>query len=73
MSVLTRNVGDRFVIGDEIIATVVHVHGDSVTLGFRDTNGMHVHVKDMDDYAHSHEPASPRSLGAERYACVDLG
>lgn len=74
MSVLTRNVGDRFVIGDEIVVTVVQVHGDSVTLGFRDRDGMSVHVEDIRDYDHRHPPASPRSsLRAERYACVDLG
>ena len=74
MLVVTRSVGERFVIGDEIIVTVVQVHGDSVTLGFRDRDGMPVHVKDMSDYDHRHQPASLRSnVPTERYACVDLG
>jgi len=74
MSVLTRNVGERFVIGDEVIVTVVQVHGDSVTLGFRDREDMPVHVADISDYDHRHQAANPRSdAPAERYACVDLG
>jgi hypothetical protein len=49
MSVLTCNVGDRFVIGNEVVVTVVQVHGDSVTLGLQVPDGMPVKTSSASD------------------------
>ena len=34
MLALTRKVGERIVIGDNIVMTVVHIKGDSIRLNF---------------------------------------
>ena len=47
MLVLTRGLGERFVIGDDIVITVVRVHGDSVSLGFRCPDALSVDMKDV--------------------------
>ncbi len=34
MLVLARKIGEKIVVGDEIVVTVLSVHGDRVKLGF---------------------------------------
>lgn len=42
MLVLTRKVGDRILIGDDIVLTVVEVRGDSVRVGIDAPRGVKI-------------------------------
>ena len=74
MLVLTRGLGERFVIGDDIVITVVRVHGDSVSLGFRCPDALSVDMKDV--HHGCLKPQRPRCRTEPRrqeHAYVDLG
>jgi carbon storage regulator len=64
MLVLTRGVGERIVIADDIIVTVAAVKGDQVRLGI--TAPKHVRVDRME----VHEQRSGLARPAERIADV---
>jgi carbon storage regulator len=61
MLVLNRKVGERIVIGDEIIVTVVAVHGQQVRLGIEAPPDVAVWRQEL--LAADKMPATPRREG----------
>ena len=49
MLVLTRKVGDRILIGDDIVLTVVEVRGDSVRVGIEAPRGVKIQRHEIVD------------------------
>lgn len=47
MLVLTRKVGERIMIGDEIVVTVVRLQGDTVRLGIAAPANVPVHREEV--------------------------
>ena len=47
MLVLSRNKGERIVIGNNIVLTVVDVRGDRVRLGFTGPNEVPIHREEV--------------------------
>ena len=72
MLVLSRNPGERIVIGDDIVITVVQVQGDRVRLGFRCPANISVHREEVyrriRDEQMSHAPIE---LPEQWDECVD--
>jgi carbon storage regulator len=58
MLVLNRKVGERIVIGDEIVITVVAVHGQQVRLGIEAPPDVPVWRQEL--LAADRAPATPR-------------
>ena len=47
MLVLTRRLGERLVIGDDIVVTICGVRGDQVRLGFTAPNDVPIYRKEI--------------------------
>ena len=47
MLVLNRKLGERIVIGNDIVVTVVGIHGSRVTLGFQCPDHVPVHREEV--------------------------
>ena len=61
-------------IGDDIIITVVRVHGDGVSLGFQCPDDIRAGVEDLYQSCHKQQLASCRTEPCQKqYAHVDLG
>ena len=72
MIVQTRNLGERFVIGNGIVVTIVCIHGESVSLGIHYPDGTVMAAEEL----LGHLPESVSRIEGARYGqcdCVDLG
>ena len=68
MLVITRNLQERFVIGDDIVITVVRVQAGSVSLAVQYPDD----VEDVHVRSRREEVARPIGrLSAQQHACVD--
>jgi carbon storage regulator len=47
MLVLSRNLGERIIIGNNIIVTVLEIRGDRVRLGFEAPNDVPIHREEL--------------------------
>jgi len=60
MLVLTRKVGERIVIGDSIVLTVVRIQGDKVRLGIDAPQEVSIHREEIhDQISRGRESAMP--------------
>lgn len=68
MLVLTRKKGERVVIGDDIVVTIIDVKGDSVRIGFDAPRGLPVQRAEIIDAvkAANLEAASASSTAGDR-------
>ena len=74
MLVLSPNRGERIAIGDDIEVTVVDVHGDRVSLGFRCPDQIPVHRAEVYRKVPDKQLAgTPIELFEQEQKCVDLG
>jgi carbon storage regulator len=61
MLVLTRKLGERIVIGDSIVLTVVRINGDKVRLGIEAPPEIEVHREELRRRHRERPPASEPS------------
>lgn len=47
MLVLSRKIGERIRIGDDVVLTVVRIHGDKVRLGIEAPNDVTIHREEV--------------------------
>jgi len=59
MLILTRRVGEAFVIGDDIVVTICAVHGNSVRVGVAAPRAVEVHREEV--YARIQQEAKPKA------------
>jgi carbon storage regulator len=52
MLVLTRKVDERIRIGNDIVITIVEIHGDKVRLGIEAPSNVSVHRQEVFDLIH---------------------
>jgi carbon storage regulator len=57
MLVLARKPGEKVVIGNEIVVTVLSVHGDRVKLGFEGPAEVPIHRQEIYEAMTTHKPA----------------
>jgi carbon storage regulator len=61
MLVVSRNVNDSIVIGDDIIVTVVEIRGDRVRLGITAPAEAPVHRQEVFDALRDYDPVAGRT------------
>jgi carbon storage regulator len=65
MLVLTRKVGERIHIGDDVIVTVVRIQGDKIRLGIEAPPRITVHREEIYDRLQNASPALEPSHPAQ--------
>jgi len=68
MLVLSRNKGERIVIGNNIVLTVVDIRGDRVRLGFTGPSEVPIHREEV--FRRLEEEQTERDRLAEVCPCV---
>ncbi|RUL87471.1 carbon storage regulator CsrA [Tautonia sociabilis] len=63
MLVLSRKIGERIRIGDDVVLTVVRIHGDKVRLGIDAPTEVAIHREEV--YRRLRSPASGPGPGPE--------
>lgn len=67
MLVLTRKVGERIVIGDSIVLTVVRIQGDKIRLGIDAPQDVGIHREEVRDRIQAAaRPSHPVSTAVDR-------
>ena len=65
MLVLTRNINEQIIIGDNITITVVSVHGDRVRLGIDAPKEVPVHRREVYEAIQRGEAMADKNRGDE--------
>ncbi|HEY0259172.1 MAG TPA: carbon storage regulator CsrA [Lacisediminihabitans sp.] len=74
MLVLTRKVGERIVIGDDIVVTILDVRGDGVRIGIDAPRGVRIQREEvLQAVAEANLAASRSDASAEARIRSDLG
>ncbi len=68
MLVLSRNLGERIVIGNNIVLTVVDIRGDRVRLGFTGPAEVPIHREEV--YRRVEEEQAQQKLLSENCPCI---
>ena len=64
MLVLSRKIGERVVIGDQIVVTVLEVKGRQVRLGFEAPNNVQIWRGELEFQDHHRGAIEPELVGA---------
>ena len=59
MLVLTRKVGEKILIGDDIVVTLVRIHHDKVRVGIEAPRNVVIHREEVRDRARSEAAEAP--------------
>ena len=71
MLILSRKLGEKIVIGDNIVLTVVDVCGDRIRLGISAPKDVPIHREEIFDRIHgSHAPANQSLESAYASQCA---
>lgn len=54
MLILTRRIGEKLMIGDEVMVTILNVSGNQIKIGIEAPNDVAVHREEI--YLRIHEP-----------------
>ncbi|MFO0957125.1 MAG: carbon storage regulator CsrA [Isosphaeraceae bacterium] len=75
MLVLTRKVGERIMIGESIVLTVVRIQGDKIRLGIDAPQEVTIHREEIRERQHPPAPTTPLAVPAplERIRRIDPG
>ena len=74
MLVLSRKPGEKIVIGDDILITVVDVRGGRASLGFQCPGEIPIHREEVYRRIRDEQKARPSFQLPEKWdECVDLG
>lgn len=72
MLVVTRKAGERILIGDDIVITIVDIKGDSIRLGVDAPRSMRIERSERIDWIAEETRAASRASDADADALIQM-